>query len=423
MKKPNKTAALILAIMLIVTLIAACGKKEEETPAATSEAAATASVTEAIKEAVDSAAPVGDEIKIGLLSAASGGTAVLDTYITNAAQMAVNEINSAGGVNGKQIKLYIEDYASDPSMAAEKAEKLIVNDGVIAIIGVVMSSCRQAVLPVVEKYDNLLIYPTDYEGLEQSDNIIYIGCVPNQQIQTIAPWIPENLGGKVYIIGSDYLYPRSTCAQAKALLIENGAEIVGEEYVSLDETDYTASITKIIQAKPDVVFSVLVGDCITAFQKQWALYSVTGINMFHLCLDESGVAAIGTDSCEGVYSGQTYFNTVDSEQNNVFKEKYISLYKDEPTVYASSGYVGAYLLYGALSQLEDSFTTTDLVNAFHGQTFDGPAGFVTIKDNNHSTITARIGVVNSEGRFDVLYQTDDPIDPDPFAGEKYYSEG
>jgi len=354
-----------------------------------------------------------DVIKIGLLSAASGGTAVLDTYISNAVEMAVDEINTAGGVNGKTIELYIEDYASDPSTAAEKAEKLIVNDGVKAIIGVVMSSCRKAVLPVVEKYDNLLIYPTDYEGLEQSDNIIYVGCVPNQQIQTIAPWIPENLGTNVYVIGSDYLYPRSTCAQAVALLEQNGATIVGEEFVSLDCTDFTSSITKIQQAKPDVVFSVLVGDSITAFQKQWAMYGID-ISMFHLCLDESGVSAIGTDSAIGVYSGQTYFNTVSTEQNIEFKAKYEALYNDAPTVYASSGYVAANLLAGALSQLGDDFTTEELVSAFHGQTFDGPAGFVTIMDNNHSTITARIGVVNADGLFDILYESPEPIEPDPY---------
>lgn len=420
MNKTTKLFSAVCAVILLLTMLAACGGSNAASGLGGTETTAP-SIAAAIGTAAETASSGGDIIKVGLLSAASGGTAVLDTYISNAAEMAVDEINSAGGINGRKIELFVEDYASDPSMAAEKAEKLIVNDGVIAIIGVVMSSCRQAVLPIVEKYDNLLIYPTDYEGLEQSNNIIYVGCVPNQQIQTIAPWISENLGKSVYIIGSDYLYPRSTCAQAKALLEENGVTIAGEEFVSLDETDYTASITKITQSKPDVVFSVLVGDCITAFQKQWALYDIEDIKMFHLCLDESGVAAIGTESCEGVYSGQTYFNTVNSDQNAIFKEKYEKQFADSPTVYASNGYVAAYLLKGALSSLGETFTTEELVSAFHGQTFDGPAGFVTIKDNNHSTITARIGQVRSGGVFEVLYESENPIDPDPFAGEKFES--
>lgn len=358
----------------------------------------------------------GDTIKVGLLTASSGSTSVLDAYIENAFTMGIEEINAAGGVNGKQIEIIREDYASDPSMAAEKAEKLIVNDKVCCIFGVVLSSCRQAVLPVVEEHDNLLIYPTDYEGLEQSDNIIYLGCVPNQQVQVIAPWLVDNIGKKVYVIGSDYLYPRSTCAQLIAILKENGAEIVGEEYVSMDETDYTTSITKIMEAKPDVVFSVLVGDCINAFQKQYAQYGLEDTAVFHMCMDESGAAAIGVDACEGVYSGQTYYCTSESDVNSEFTAKYEEKYGSVPTVYASTSYTGAYLLKAALEAAGDDFTTSDLVEAFHGQSFNGPAGTLTVQENNHTMLTPRIGQVNSECLFDVLYEAESPIAPDPYAG-------
>lgn len=361
----------------------------------------------------------GDTIRVGLLTASSGSTSVLDAYIEHAFCMGIDEINAAGGVNGKQVEIIREDYASDPSMAAEKAEKLIVNDKVCCIFGVVLSSCRQAVLPIVEKYDNLLIYPTDYEGLEQSDNIIYLGCVPNQQVQVIAPWLVENIGKKVYVIGSDYLYPRSTCAQLIAILKENGATIAGEEYVSMDETDYTTSITKIMDAEPDVVFSVLVGDCINAFQKQYAQYGIEDTAVFHMCMDESGAAAIGVDACEGVYSGQTYYCTLESEQNTEFTQKYMETYGTQPTVYASTSYTGAYLLKAALEAAGDDFTTADLVEAFHGQSFEGPAGMLTVQENNHTSLTPRIGQVNSDCLFDVRYEADAPIAPDPYAGSAY----
>lgn len=371
-----------------------------------------------LEDALDQASEgvSGDTIKVGLLTASSGSTSVLDGYIEHAFIMGIDEINAAGGVNGKQIEIIREDYASDPSMAAEKAEKLIVNDGVCCIFGVVLSSCRQAVLPVVEEYDNLLIYPTDYEGLEQSDNIIYLGCVPNQQVQVIAPWLVDNIGKKVYVIGSDYLYPRSTCAQLISILEENGATIVGEEYVSMDETDYTTSITKIMDAEPDVVFSVLVGDCINAFQKQYAQYGVENTAVFHMCMDESGAAAIGVNACEGVYSGQTYYCTVESNANDEFTTKYVEAYGAEPTVYASTSYSGAYLLKAALEAAGDDFTTADLVEAFHGQSFNGPAGTLTVQENNHTSLTPRIGQVNSDCLFDVLYEAESPVVPDPFAG-------
>lgn len=420
MKRAFKNIAAMAVSAVLALGLSACNSTPQTPPAGDANTPQP-TVTAAIGVAADRTDSPEGTIKVGVLTASSGGTAVLDTYISNAVKMAAEEINGAGGVNGKTIELVYEDYASDPSKAAEKAEKLIVNDGVACILGVVMSSCRQAVLPVVEKYDNLLIYPTDYEGLEQSDNIIYVGCVPNQQIQTVAPWLVENVGKKVYIIGSDYLYPRSTCAQMKAMLLENGATVVGEEFVSLDETNFTASITKIMDAQPDVVFSVLVGDSITAFQKQYAQFAIEGIEMFHLCLDESGAAAIGADSAEGVYSGQTYFCTVENEQNSVFRAKYASLYGGDPTVYASSGYVATYLLKGALEAAGDGFTTAELVKAFHGQTFDGPAGFVTVMDNNHCTVTPRIGRVNASGLFDVLYESASPIEPDPYAGTAYYT--
>lgn len=411
MKK--KWMAVVLALALSLGMAACAGA-----PAGGSgDGASTGFMEDAISDAAGNSESSGDTIKVGLLAAESGSTAVLDSHYKNATEMAVKEINDAGGVNGKMIEIIQEDYASDPSTAAEKAEKLIVNDKVVAIVGVVLSSCRQAVLPVVEKYDNLLIYPTDYEGLEQSDNIVYVGCVPNQQIQTITPWLTENLGKSVYVIGNDYLYPRSTLAQMKTLLAENGGTVVGEEYIAMDETDYSATISKILAAKPDVVFSVLVGDGITAFQKQYAQYSNQEIKMFHLCLDESGVAAIGVENCLGVYSGQTYFSTVQTEENKVFASKYQELYNTVPTVYASSAYVSNYLLANALKTLDDGFTTADLTAALRGSTFKGPAGLVTVKDNNHCTVTPRIGQVNSEGLFDVVYESESPMDPDPFAGD------
>ncbi len=420
MKKMIKKLFTVAVAAAFAFSLAACGDSGNGSTSGTS---AGSEETSTLEDALDKAdtGNDGDTIKVGLLTASSGSTSVLDGYIANAFTMGVDEINEAGGVNGKKIEIISEDYASDPSMAAEKAEKLIVNDKVSCIFGCVLSSCRQAVLPVVEKYDNLLIYPTDYEGLEQSDNIIYLGCVPNQQVQVIAPWVVENIGKKVYVIGSDYLYPRSTCAQLIAILKENGATIVGEEYVSMDETDYTTSITKIMAAEPDIVFSVLVGDCINSFQKQFSQYGIDTA-VFHMCMDESGAAAIGADACKGVYSGQTYYCTLETDKNKEFVDKYEKAYGTKPTVYASTSYSGAYLLKGALETAGDGFTTEKLVEAFHGQSFDGPAGTLTIQDNNHTSLTPRIGQVNDDCLFDVLYEAGQPIDPDPWAGQAYYSE-
>ncbi len=403
----RKLIATTVSAVCIFTLVGCAG------------GAAQSTAPETASPETQETASTGDEIKVGLLTASSGGTVVLDKYIADSFKMAIDEINSNGGVNGKKIKIFEEDYADDPATAVEKATKLIVDDGVSCIFGVVFSSVRIAVMDVVEQYDNLLIYPTDHEGLEQSSNIIYLGCIPNQQTSVIAPWVAENLGKKIYVIGNDYIFPRSTCAQAIALLKEDGCEIVGEEYLALDETDYSNTIAKIKASGADVVYSVLVGDCINSFTLQMHEFGMDDIAIFDVCLDESGAAAIGGDAVEGVYSGMTYYATIDSEKNNEYRKKIEEKYGYTPTVYSATAYSGAYLMAQALEAAGDGFSTKDLISAFCKQSFDGPSGLMTMNENHYASIYPRIGRARSDCLFDVLYSAEEPIVPDPFAGEKY----
>lgn len=413
--KMKKILAVLTATVMAFSVLTGCADSGEAAPSSSASNEEAAVSTDDV-EALSTLESNGDTIKIGLLTATTGSTALLDQYIENAFSMGVDEINAAGGVNGKLIELVREDYASDPATAAEKAEKLIVDDKVSAIYGVVLSSCRQAVLPIVEEYNSLLIYPTDYEGLEQSENIIYLGCIPNQQVATIAPWLVENVGKKIYVIGSDYIYPRSTCAQLISLLNENGAEIVGEEYIATDATDYTTTIINIMNAAPDVVYSVLVGDAINTFQTQYAQYGLDS-KVFHMCMDETCIDAIGLENCEGVYGGQTYYCTVQSAENDEFVSKYQGKYNTVPTVYASTSYTGAYIVAEALGKAGDDLSGKNLATAFHGCSFTGPAGTLTIMDNNHTSLIPRIGQVNSDGLFTVVYEAPSAIAPDPWAGK------
>lgn len=416
MKKiSKKLLAMVVAVACVFTLFG-CGQAAGDAASSTTESGAAESAT--LEETVAAAAEtvLGDEIKVGLLSSSSGGTVVLDTYIADAFKMAIGEINDAGGVNGRKISIVEEDYASDPATAVEKATKLIVNDGVCCIFGVVFSSCRIAVMDVVEQYNNLLIYPTDCEGLEQSSNILYLGCIPNQQTAVIAPWIADNLGKKIYVIGNDYIFPRSTCAQAIAILKEKGCEIVGEEYLALDETDYSNTIAKIKSSGAEVVYSVVVGDCINSFTMQMHEFGMDDVKIFDVCLDESGTAAIGAEAVDGVYSGMTYFATIDSPENNAFREKIETKFGYTPTVYSATAYTGAYLLAQAFGEVGDSFTTQDLIDAFCKQSYVGPAGNMVMNDNHYASLYPRIGRARTDLLFDVLYSAEEPIVPDPWAG-------
>ena len=252
----------MVSVGLMVGMLSGCGSSAEDATASgtgTTVAAATSGGTTESSE---------DTIKIGLLFSFGGSEATLEKCMYNGAVLGVEQVNAAGGINGKQIEYVSEDYNGEPSLAAEKALKMITEDNVAAIVGCCSSSSRQAVLSVVEEYDNLLVYPISYEGQEYSDNIIYCGVVPNQQSSVLVPWAVENYGKNFYFIGNDYVYPRSTNTQAKEFLANAGGTVVGEEYVPLGDTDYSSVIANIISAKPDVVFCDLVGDSQTAFYKQ-----------------------------------------------------------------------------------------------------------------------------------------------------------
>ena len=192
----------------------------------------------------------GDTVKVGILHSQSGTMAMAEKPMIEAAQMAIDEINEDGGVLGKQIEYVLEDGASDAAVFAEKATKLLTKDKVATIFGCWTSASRKAVLPVVEGNDGLLWYPVQYEGLESSHNIMYTAPCPNQQAIPAMDYLMENCKGddgtlKIFLFGSDYVYPRTTNTIIKAMQKDYGYEIVGEEYIPLGYTDFSTVITKI----------------------------------------------------------------------------------------------------------------------------------------------------------------------------------
>lgn len=170
----------------------------------------------------------GDTIKVGILHSMSGTMAISEVSVKDAELMAIEEINAKGGVLGKKIEPVVEDGASDPAVFAEKAKKLIQQDKVATVFGCWTSASRKAVLPVFESLHGLLWYPVQYEGMESSPNIFYTGAAPNQQIVPAVEWLLQNKGKKVFLIGSDYVFPRTANKIIKAELEAKGGELVGE---------------------------------------------------------------------------------------------------------------------------------------------------------------------------------------------------
>ncbi len=355
-----------------------------------------------------------DTIKIGVLLSTTGGFSISETPMKNAAEMAINEINSAGGIDGTQIEPIYLDYGSDPSVAAEKAQELILKEEVVAIVGTNSSSTRLAVEPIIEQYDSLLVYNTFYEGEEPSDNVLYTNTVPSQQVDGFIPYILENLGKKIYFVGSDYEFPKNTIEYAKALVESSGGEIVGEDYAPSGNTDFSSIVNKIKAAEPDVIFSAVAGND--------SVYFYTDCGQYGIDLEETPICSVAThegtikgigDAAIGSYSCFSYFNTIDSKENEEFVAEYVELFGDDTTVNngAASTYNGVYLLAEAIEKA-GSTQAEDIVEAAANIELQTPAGTIKMDaENHHAWLTTYIGQVNEDIEFDIIYKSDSLVAP------------
>lgn len=364
-----------------------------------------------------------DVIKVGVLFSESGSTALVEKTMTNACKMAFDEINAAGGINGKQIEYIHEDYASDPAKATEKIKKLIEQDKVVATVGCYTSASRQATLSTLKDDNSLLIYPTYTEGEEVHPNVIYVGNMPNQQATDFIPWILENVGKKVFLVGSDYVFPKTCNKQARALIEMYGGEVVGEEYAPLGHTDFSTIVNKIKDSGADVVYSAIIGDSNTAFYKDYQQYGLSAdtVPICSISIDESNLQAIGNDYSEGHYASMPYWSSLDTEASKAFVDKYNSLFNDGTvvTVLTEATYDSCYLLKSALEKVEDPSDTDALINAFAGVTFDAPQGTIKVDDYNHCTwVYSRFGKIH-DGTVDILYSTDEALRPEPWPSVLY----
>ncbi|MCT6520608.1 urea ABC transporter substrate-binding protein [Ruminococcus bicirculans] len=361
----------------------------------------------------------GDTVKVGLLHSLTGSMAISEKSVRDAEVLAIKEINAAGGVNGKQIEYVEEDGASEPSTFATKAEKLIDSEGVSTIFGCWTSSSRKAVKPIVEEYGSLLWYPVQYEGMESSSNIVYTGAAPNQQIVPAIDYLLDQGYKKFFLLGSDYVFPRTANMIINAQLEAKGAKAVGEEYADMDQTDFAAIISKIEAAKPDVIINTLNGTGNVSFFKQMSEKNYTSSDYMTMSFSiaEEEVATIGADILKGHMVSWNYYQTTDTEKNKEFVNAYKDAYGENRVTSdpAEAAYDAVYL-WKAACEKADSFEPEDVIKAVESGeiSFDAPEGTVTIQgDNHHLVKPVRIGQVGDDGLINEIYATD-PVAPDPY---------
>ncbi|RTE08951.1 urea ABC transporter substrate-binding protein [Paenibacillus whitsoniae] len=399
--------ALSLAATMMVS--AACAKTETTTSTTTAPTTTTAA---AGTKAGD------DTVPVGILHSLTGTMSISEVSVRDAELMAIDEINAAGGLLGKKIKPIIEDGASDWPTFAEKTKKLLQKDSVVTIFGCWTSASRKAVLPVVEQNKGLLWYPVQYEGVESSPNIFYIGATTNQQIIPAVTWLLQNKGKKFFLLGSDYVFPRTANKIIKEQLKADGGTLVAEEYTPLGHTDYNTIISKIKKEKPDVVFNTLNGDSNVAFFKQLKDAGITAkdLTTMSVSIAEEEVRGIGASVLDGHYTAWNYYQTTDIPENKKFVEAYKAKYgkdrvTDDPI---EAGYTAVYLWAEAVKKA-GSFDVDKVKEAAKGISFNSPEGKVTIDgDNQHIFKTARIGQISADGQIKEVWNSGQALKPDPF---------
>lgn len=253
----------------------------------------------------------GDTVKVGLLNSLSGTMAISEVTVHNALLLAVKEINAAGGVLGKKLKPVSQDGASDWPTFAEKAQTLITDDKVAATFGCWTSASRKAVKPVFERNKSLLFYPVQYEGLEQSPYIFYVGATTNQQIVPALDYLKKQDLTRLYLVGSDYVFPRTANKEIRAYAKANGMEVVGEDYAPLGSTEFSTIVNKVKDAGADAVFNTLNGDSNVAFFKEYKSAGLTAksLPVLSVSIAEEEVKSIGTQYLEGQLTAWNYYQT------------------------------------------------------------------------------------------------------------------
>ncbi|MBC5795717.1 urea ABC transporter substrate-binding protein [Sphaerospermopsis sp. LEGE 00249] len=367
----------------------------------------------------DTATDSSSTIKVGILHSLSGTMAISERSVVDAERLAIKEINAAGGVLGKQIEAITEDGASNWDTFREKATKLIDQDQTVVIFGCWTSASRKNVKPVFESKDHMLWYPVQYEGQECSKNIFYTGAAPNQQIEPSVDWMLKNKGKEFFLVGSDYVFPRTANTIIKAQLEALGGKTVGEDYLPLGNVEVTPIISKIRQALPNggVIYNTLNGDSNVAFFKQLKGAGLTADKYpsMSVSIAEEEVKAIGVEYLQGHYAAWNYFQTVDTPANQKFVAAFKKEYGADRVINdpMEAAYIAVYLW----KQAVEKAGTTDLNKvrtAAYGQTLDAPEGKVTMNANHHLSKIVRIGQVRQDGLFDIVYATPAPVEPIPW---------
>jgi len=357
--------------------------------------------------------------RVGVLFSTTGFMAVIEETQLRGTLLAIDELNAAGGIDGREIMPVLYNPASETSAFGHYAKRLMVTDDITTIFGCYTSSSRKAVLPVVERLNGLLWYPTLYEGFEFSPNVIYTGAAPNQNSVALCRFLIANYGLRFYFVGSDYIYPRESNRIMRGIIRSNGGEVAGERYVGLraKPADFLPIMRDIQELRPDVIFSTVVGDATAALYQACADAGLDPKTtpIASLTTTEAEIRAMGFDVGEGHITAAPYFQGSGGEHDASFISRYKKRYgEDEPTnMCVEAAYFQVHIFAKAL-EATNSMDTDILRPMVLGSSLNAPQGRVSIDASHHTSLWTRIGRANRRGQFEVLQQSRSAVLADPF---------
>lgn len=371
-------------------------------------------------------------VKIGVLHSLSGTMAISETSLRDVVLMAVDEINKKGGVLGEKIEPVVVDPASDWPLFAEKAKQLILEDKVAVTFGCWTSVSRKSCLPVFEENNQLLFYPVQYEGEEQSLNVFYTAASPNQQLVPAAEYMMSELNSKkFYLLGTDYVFPRTANKVLKAFLKTKGVpdENIIEEYTPFHHQDYQTIVGKIkaFAASGDAcVLSTINGDSNVPFYKEFANQGLSSEDcpIMAFSVSEDELRAMDVPPLVGHLASWNYFQSIKTKENIQFVRTFKTYCKEKGLPGGSkrvtcdpieAAYFGVYV-WAAACEKAGTFDVDKVRNAVYGMEFDSPGGKKKMHpDNQHTLKPVYVGEILKNGQFKIVYKSDGLVSPDSYS--------
>jgi urea transport system substrate-binding protein len=365
--------------------------------------------------------------RIGILHSLSGPLAISEGAIVDATLLAVRQINASGGIRGREIEPTVVDCQSDEATFAREAERLITKGNVRALFGGFTSACRKEMLPIVEHHDHLLLFPMQYEGLEQSPNIFYLGAAPNQQIIPAVRWGFAFLQRKrFFLIGWDSIYPRATNAIVRDEVHSLGGEIVGEEYVHMGKDGMERPLHKLAQIKPDIIVNSLTRDLNALYSRRLRELGVTSEESptIYLSISENEIQSLAPRDIIGDYAAWNYFQSLEHPTNQVFVKLFQTHYGIRRVTAdpMEAAYSGVHL-WAQAAGAANSDDVAAIRRLLPNQHFSAPGGAVQIDaENQHTWKIMRLARIVDRGQFSIVWSSEKPIRPEPYPKSRSVAE-